>query len=222
LGAIILGLYSCKKDDPYRVDVGYNYYPNKVGSWIIYDVDSIVWDDFNAPNIDIDTFTYQIKEVNESIFLDNEGRESMRIERYKRSNATMPWVIKDVWYGNKTASKVERVEENIKYIRLVFPVKDESLWDGNSTNMYKEWDYQYSDVNLPVTIGGISFDSTLVVNQRDENLGIIYDYFQEIYAAGTGLVYKIAIHLEQDIVDPTWVNPQKGYDYRMTVNSYGK
>ena len=116
MGVVLLGFYSCKKDAPSKVEVGYNYYPNKVGSWIIYDVDSIVWDDFNAPNIAIDTFTYQIKEVNESFFLDNEGRETTRIERYKRTNSTMPWIIKDVWYGNRTASKVERVEENIKYI----------------------------------------------------------------------------------------------------------
>ena len=39
-GLLFVGLYSCKRDAPSKVDVGYNYYPNEVGSWIIYDVDS--------------------------------------------------------------------------------------------------------------------------------------------------------------------------------------
>lgn len=218
---IFIGFYSCKKDAPSTaVDIGYNYYPNNVGSWIIYDVDSIVWDDFNAPVIEIDSFTYQIKEINESVFMDSEGRETMRIERYKRDDATNPWVIKDVWYANKTASNVERVEENIKFIRLIFPVKNGSVWDGNSANINSDWDYQYSEVDMPLVMGGISFDSTLIVNQRDDNLGIIYDYYKEIYAINVGLIYKEGTHLEQDIIDPTWANPLKGYDFSMTINSY--
>lgn len=224
---LLFGIYSCKKDSPAELDMGYNYYPNNVGSWIIYDVDSIVWDDFFVP-IAIDTFVYQIKEVNESVYLDSEGRETMRIERYKRSNSTMPWVIKDIWYANRTASMVERTEENIKYRRLVFPVRNDLSWNGNAANIADEWNYQYSEVNIPMTLGGIDFDSTLIVNQQDENTTLIYDYFQEIYAAGIGLVYKIGIHWEEEdnILNYTreqWdaSSTKWGYHLQMTINSSG-
>ncbi|HIA36291.1 MAG TPA: hypothetical protein EYN89_06025 [Flavobacteriales bacterium] len=222
---LLFGIYSCKKDSPTELDMGYNYYPNNVGSRIIYDVDSIIRDDFFEP-IAIDTSVYQIKEVNESVYLDSEGRETMRIERYKRSNSTMPWVIKDIWYANRTASMVERTEENIKYRKLVFPVRNDLSWNGNAANIAEEWNCQYSDVNMPMTLGGIDFDSTLIVNQKDENLGNTYDYFQEGYAAGIGLVYKIGIHWEDTLINNTreqWEasSTKWGYHLHMTINSSG-
>ena len=121
---------------------------------------------------------------------------------------------------------MERTEENIKYRRLVFPVRNDLSWNGNATNIADEWIYQYSEVNIPLNIGNLDFDSTLIVNQQDENTTLIYDYFQEIYAAGIGLVYKIGIHWEDDFTNYTkeqWdaSSTKWGYHLQMTINSSG-
>ncbi|MCH7605309.1 hypothetical protein IID24_04970 [Patescibacteria group bacterium] len=218
--SIILFLASCKKDDPIVVDVGYGYFPVEIGSWIIYDVDSTVWDDFDKISI-VTNYKYQIKEVIESSYLDAQGRETLRWERYKRDSVTGPWVIKDVWVVNKTASTVEKVEENIRFIKLVFPVNLSKIWDGNAANTMEEWDYQYTEIDAAKTVGGLSFDSTLTVLQQDFNPWIYYDYFEEYYAKNVGMIYKKALHWEKTDANLDWdVDYKGGYDYTMTINSY--
>jgi len=217
--AIIL-IVSCKKDDPVKIDLGYGYLPVEVGFWIIYDVDSTVWDDFDVPST-VTNYQYQIKEVIESVFVDAEGREAFRLERYKRIDETGPWVIKDVWTVNRTGTTAEKVEENERFIKLTFPVRIARIWDGNAANSRDEWDYQYTEVDAARTIGGISFDSTLTVSQQDFNTWVAYDFFEEYYAKNVGMVYKKGLHWEKGDANFSWdVTYKGGYEYSMTINSY--
>ena len=220
LACAILILVSCKKDDPVKIDVGHSYFPVEIGSWIIYDVDSTVWNDFDVPSV-VTNYQYQIKEVIESAFIDDEGREALRWERYKRDTVTDPWVIKDVWIANKTVSTAEKVEENERFIKLIFPVRLAKIWDGNAANTMDEWDYQYTEVDAPKTIGGLSFDSTLTVAQQDFNTWVTYDFFEEYYAKNVGMVYKKGLHWEKGDANFNWdVDYKAGYEYTMTINSY--
>ena len=220
LALVVLIISSCKKDDPIQVDVGYGYFPTEIGAWIIYDVDSTVWDDFFSPSKETN-YKYQIKEVIESSYIDVGGRVAYRWERYKRDSVGAPWVIKDVWAVNKTSSTAEKVEENVRYIRLIFPVKLSKIWDGNASNTLDEWDYQYTEVDAPGTVGGLSFDSTLTVLQQDFNPWIFYDFFEEKYAKNVGLIYKKALHWEKPDANLDWdVDYKGGYDYTFTINSY--
>ena len=52
--------FSCKKDKPLNegMDFGYNYIPDDVGSYIIYQVDSISFDDITHKR---DTTRYLLK-----------------------------------------------------------------------------------------------------------------------------------------------------------------
>ena len=127
----LLFFSSCKKETELPVDMGYKYFPVNTGHWVTYDVDSISYNDFTGQ---VDSFTFQIREVVESVFTDNEGRETQRLERYKRWNDTSAWFLKDVWMVNLTATTAEKVEENIRIIKLIFPPKDNEKWDGNLYN----------------------------------------------------------------------------------------
>ncbi len=196
---------SCKRDGSTEPDLGYNYFPNKVGQYVIYNADSVYYDSEQA-----DTFKFQIKEKIESIFYDNQNRPTMRIERYvKIYNSTIPysamsWTLKDVWMGNKTATTAERVEENVRFIKLAFPVKKSQTWDGNAQNTIGKWNYSYSFFNLPRTIGGIVFDSVLEVKQKDELSLINKKFYIERYAKNVGLVYKQVIDVESQ---PNGIHP---------------
>ena len=214
---LFVTLLGCKKDPATIVDLGYDYYPIQEGHWVIYNVDSIVYNDFTNS---VDTFQYQIKELIVSTYQDAEGRNTQRIERYKRINSG-PWIIKDVWSSNLTSTTAERVEENTRYVKLAFPAKIGMSWDGNVANVISEWEYLYTTYDEAASVGLLSFDSVLTVLQRDQDLGALEkDYFVEMYAKNIGLIYKEAIHLEQDLVDPTWLNPERGYRYKMTVSSF--
>ncbi len=181
---------SCKKDKATPLNIGYTYFPDKVGHWIIYDVTDIQHD------ITSDTFRYQIKEVIESKFIDIEGKEAMRIERYKRDNDTLPWVIKDVWEARLDNYRAEKTEENIKYIKMVFPVDDNQFWDGNVFNTNIEWEYFYEDIDAPYSLPNFNFDSTVKVVQRENFNAVEFENAYEIYAKNVGMIKKQLIDLD--------------------------
>jgi hypothetical protein len=214
--SVLFFLNGCKKDsDLPPANMGYRYFPANTGHWAIYLVDSIAWNAFNGS---VDTFQYQIKEVIESEFIDDQGRNTLRIERYKRMSDTIAWVIKDVWFANRTPSTAERVEENIRYVRLIFPVKEGDEWNGNATNTLDREDYSYSDVHSPYTVGLHAFDSSLTVIQIDKLNLIQRDFAEEVYAVGAGLIYKKVIHVDTEVSGVI----TNGEDYSYTLVDWGE
>lgn len=190
----------CKPDDsakPYNV--GYDYFPYKPGVWHHYDVDSTVWDDFAG-----ETYYYhsQILEVIESYFADQEGNQAMRIERYYRSNDTCEWAISDVWFANLKAATAEKVEENERFVKLVFPVKPNSSWNGNAFNSLRAESYKYKEFDVPFSVAGVSYDSTLkVLHSSNVNL-IEEDIRYEIYARHVGMIKKYTKTVTKNIAQP--------------------
>jgi len=186
---------SCVDDDSNTSPSGliYSYFPTNVGHEVVYDATLITKEDFGGAQ---DTDIYQVKQVIESIFMDNQGRPTQRLERYRRNTPNDPWIISDVWTSTMTSARVEQVEENIPYIKLVFPINSTITWNGNSLNTLDPQDYEYDDLHQADVIGGIAFDSTLTVFQSDF-IDIFNTYYQiEKYAPGVGLIYKEDIYIE--------------------------
>jgi hypothetical protein len=210
---VFLALYGCKKDKAVtKIDFGYNYFPLDTGSWIIYDVDSIV---YNTNTGNTDTYFYQIKESVTSSFTDLEGNTAYRIYRYKRNDTTQNnWTIKDVWSARTTASQALKNEENIHYIKLIFPVKENSNWNGHGYNDLYEAEYSLESVDITKVINGVSIDSVAHVVQLLEDNFIEYKLKEESYARNIGLVKKVDIYLDKQ--------NEGGYEYTETLNSYGK
>ncbi len=229
-------LFSCKKEKQQAADFGYSYFPEKVGSYVIYDVDSFFYNDFTDH---IDTFKFQLKEKIQSVFSDNESRPTLRIERYiKKYDPYKPyplitWKLRNVWVGNRTETTAEKVEENMRYIKLVFPVNGSSSWNGNAQNTADPWNYTYLFIDQPRTIGNLKLDSVLQVNQHDETNLIFKKYYIERYARHIGLVYKQVIDVQSqpdgvpDSLLPIWIatpimqRVDAGIQYSLTLNTYG-
>ena len=201
----LLFLFSCKKDNDAVPNMGYRYFPDNVGRYVVYDVDSTFYDD-NAMN----TFThispavnykFQIKEKIESISTDNLNRPTIRLERYvKYYNDTlaynfMPWTFRNVWTENKTATTAEKVEENIRYTKLAFPVKESQVWNGNAQNINAAQNYSYAYFDQPLQMGIFAFDSVLQVTQKDESTLINKHYEIEKYACNAGMIFKQSINV---------------------------
>ena len=195
LFASVMGWYGCKKSvETVPPNLGYSYFPLRVGSELIYQADSIGWLGYTWNNTtqsgEIDTVQFQIKEVVESFFTDNEGRETARVVRYKRISPSDPWTAYKVIAANLTPTMAQRVEDNIRYIKLVFPPRKNEKWNGNALDTIEPWEYVYDEVNIPGYAGPLYFDSTLIVTQINEGNLINYKFYTEQYAAGTGLIYK--------------------------------
>lgn len=216
---IAIGMVSCKEDVQTLPFMGYDYFPDSVGHYVIYRVDSIWTDDaFNRK----DTFLFKLKERIESKFIDDEGRPSQRLERFKRDLDSMPFLfsnISDVWFATRTATRAEKVEENVRYVKLIFPVNNDETWNGNAFNTEEDFgiDYKFMNVNEPFTdtLTGIAFDSTVTVLQIERILPVSLSlYSLEVYANNIGLVYKHFYSLDKQKECDTCVVDVYGPEYK--------
>ncbi|MEP7168658.1 MAG: hypothetical protein ABI855_04755 [Bacteroidota bacterium] len=191
--SIVLIIFSCKKDKSSTpVFTGYSYAPENIGHEIIYDVDSTIKSDFDGMT---HLNHFQIRELIADTFTDNQGRPTLRLERYKRLNPSDSWVIYRVWTANKTNVHYEKKEDNITYVKLVFPPASTVTWNGNVLNSLDSLFYTYSSFNVPDNYNNLSFDSSLTVLQNDYEDIIQKDYRVEKYATQVGMYYK-----EQDSI----------------------
>jgi len=218
---LAVNLFSCKEEVQTLPYMGYDYFPDSTGHYVIYLVDSIWTDDaFNRK----DTFLFKLKERIESKFIDNEGRWSQRLERFK-TDTNLDFVfsdISDVWFATRTATRAEKVEENVRYVKLIFPVQNDEQWNGNAFNTEEDYgiDYKLMNVHEPFTVPvtNIHFDSTVTVLQIDRKaiLGLNL-YAKEVYALNVGLVYKefFSVDKQYDSVanDTLHYGPEYKYYY---------
>jgi hypothetical protein len=232
LAAILaFAAFSCKKkkESIEPPDTGAAYYPATIGKYIVYDVDSIVFDEFNY---DSTHYKYQIKEKLEEEYTDAQGRTAIKLVRYiKKYNSAitfsaMPWVIKDVWQVNVSKTNVEVVEENVRFIKLTFPVKQSNSWNGNLYNTMDEWEYTYTYIDKAQSFNNLSFDKVALVTQMNFPTKISRDYYIEKYAKDAGLVYREIIDLDYKSVYPEatlWQNiPNKsGVVYTQKIINRG-
>ncbi|PKP03770.1 MAG: hypothetical protein CVU11_07175 [Bacteroidetes bacterium HGW-Bacteroidetes-6] len=207
---------SCRKDsDLPPEDVGYSYFPYIPGDYRIFDVDSTFHDDFLDSTFNS---TFQLKELYESYFIDAQGRKCIRIERWVKMSDTTDWYLRDVWYSCLDNFRAEKFEENVRYTRLAFPVRNGTQWDGNGFNDLDAQIYEYDNIDDTYFAGGQMYDSTVTVIQ-DFAINLIEEKNQfEVYARNIGLIYKKYKDVEKDFVTGTIVS---GIDYSYELTEYG-
>lgn len=204
----------CSKDDPAGVDLGYDYFPTTVGRWVEYQVDSqrVHIEGGDTAQLDL---SYALREVLTEDFTDGEGRPAQRIIRYTRDTAGN-WQPKDVWWQVREARHAEKVEENLRRVKLLFPPANGEEWNTNARNTADGFDLEYTAVDEPYGVNGLTFPSTVVVEGTYPNNFIFTKRYLERYAKGIGLVYR-----EVDSVEN---QPGLSFDrwyLRQVVTAYG-
>ncbi|MCK4661438.1 MAG: hypothetical protein KAT68_01125 [Bacteroidales bacterium] len=218
--------FSCNKDETptTETNIDYGYFPYQTGDWITYDVVEI--------NIDrdsevFDTIYYQVKELIESTFIDDAGDETFRIEIYKRTDSTYNWDISDVWYANLYTNAAHKIEENIRYVKIIFPAKLELKWNGNAYNTLdtlNRYQYEITKIDEHEIINEFEFDSVLTVTQKYDSSLVQKILYAEKYAKNTGLIYKEEVDINSQIIDinvPIEERISKGTIKRMKISGYG-
>lgn len=230
---------ACKKEtDTSEYDYGYNYLPDDSGTYVIYKVDSVVYNDFDNT---VRYSTIYLKEKIGEQFKDNLGRTAKKILRYYSDTLTTRWELFNVDYIIKTALVAERVEDNLRYIKLVFPNEVNKKWLGNklitvpppyiidtSNYFLNDWKYTIKNRDKYFDNGVKIYDSTLLVSQIQDSSAITKTYSVERYARNVGLVYKeFWLLTTQDSVKirlnfPWEQRAQKGFIIRQNAIDYGK
>lgn len=216
-----------KKTEDASAFLGLDYYPTQIGKYVVYDVDSTIYNDLTQTSV---LYKYRIKEKITEKFTDNEGKTAFRMERYiKLFNSTkpydsIPYTMKEVWMVNADDKKVQVVESNIRYTKLIFPIQSGSSWNGNASNTIGDWQYSYSDVDKPETLNGVKLDKVLTVSQKNDRTLISLQYYAEKYAKGVGLVYREIKDIYSNNVVPNVAIEQrieKGLIFKQVLVSYG-
>lgn len=235
---LITLLTACTKENELFTTASLSdYFPLQVGKYITYNLDSTVYINFGQKDTII---KYQVKDSIETQITDNLSRPAYRIVRYIRKDASQVWTPNNTFMATPTTTSIEFVENNLRFQKLKLPIKDGYTWKGNSfidtyslnstTKYLDDWDYTYDSVNVPLTIGGIPFASTVKVNQRDEFLGqdpalpntqyAERNYSVEKYAKGIGLVYKEFLHWEFQGMQPGRPAFFTGYGIKLTITGH--
>lgn len=213
---ISVGLFSCKsdKEDLSGITMGNDFYPTEIGKYIVYDYDSVIYDDLLETAI---PRTGQVRYEVADTFRDASGRLSYTIKVLSRVNNTDDYISNDVISVTPTENLVEFQQKNLSFIKMVFPVSNGKSWNGNAlipTNdpdpAYKEfdneaWNYTYANFDTDYQPSAKLYEHTVTVNQIDDVLNdpeaepsayAYKNFSKEVYAYNVGLVYKERVYWE--------------------------
>jgi hypothetical protein len=210
----MLTVFSCNKsENAPQPEMGFNYFPLKINSEVVYNVDSTVYNNFNNSTTN---YVFQLKDVVTDKFTDVQGDEVYRLERYKKTN-TEEWFFQKVITRKIVNNRAEEFIDNKRYVRLVFPQTLQSTWNGNLYNDLGVWQHEIKDLNVSLTIGANKLDSTIAIQQYKEVNLIREDIYDEIYAKNIGLVIKEVKAVDKNISTGVIT---RGFKYRMELASW--
>ena len=208
-------LTSCKeKIEELQPDLPTNYLSLQPGKYITYRLDSTV---FTQNGRTQEIHSYQEKVVVDNQITDNLGRSSYRVYRFLRDVAGQnPWTSSGSFFITPTQGEVEFIEDNLRIVRMIVPVKEEESWKGNrflATDPYKtkyefsddshihleDWDFTYEATGETITLNGKTINDVVTIQGPDESVNAaITDpnsfgsktFYVEKYAKNLGLIYQ--------------------------------
>ena len=232
---VVIFFTACKKEsEEFKTISISDYAPLTVGKYVTYSLDSLVYINFGAT--EAHRF-YEVKYLTADSLTDLLGRKAFRIVRYKRTLPSGTFTPDNTFLAVNTGTSFEFTENNLRYLKLTQPIKNDRTWKGNSAidvtsvgtdlQYLADWDYTYKDVEQPKKIGTYNLTNTITVNQIDEavNLPVIpagqpnqtniasKDFSKEIYAKGIGLVQREFVHFEYQLAFPGYV----GYGIKLVM-----
>ena len=222
VGIVAVLAISCdSSEDSDLIDVGKDYFPLKKGLYQIYDIYEINYV-LGVP----ETLEYELKTQVVDSFRTLEGEYKYVIYRSKRDSPTEEWTYLDTWSGEANNHEAVMSEENISYLKLIFPIAQGTEWDGNKYNIGEADDYLLEEVNTTYTFNDLNFDDCITVNLEDfVDVITAVDQRKEIYARNIGLVYKETTQLKYCTdTDEGCLGQQEvesGFIFKQSIISHG-
>jgi hypothetical protein len=167
-------------------ETGVSFFYPMIGQSVIYDVEEI---QYTLTGINT-AKTYQFKETANSFFTDSDGKEAIKIDRYRRENEAQKWVIDSVYKAKREIDKALKTENNQTFVKMIFPMKEGLKWDGNLYNSLGNDTYEMKKVNKAFQTNGQNFPNTLSVIQQNDSTLVDLKRRVEVYAEGIGLIYQ--------------------------------
>lgn len=143
-----------------------------------------------------DTNVWKVRDIISNVIVDTLDYTIYRVERVRRKADTLAWEPFTVYSIRSYSKSLVRVEENTPYVILQFPEKLGKTWNGNEFNTKPIEQYTYTATNTTDTIQQTIYDSVLVVTQKNFKSLYTYQFKEERYAYGVGLISKTTYDVE--------------------------
>lgn len=211
-----------------------DYVDIQLGDQWEYQLDSIVYDP-EPIGIVRDTISQFLLIEAVDSFRNTMGDLVFEIERSVRESDTSKWQLIDVWTMSKTSRELISTEENLSFIKLQFPIDEDSFWDGNALinteeqevkvrgetlDFFKFWDnYAVTAIRDTFSFNGITYDDVVEIEHVDREILIEKRVSKEMYAKNVGLIYKKLVILDtQDTSsEPFEQRAEKGFILEMSL-----
>ncbi|RMF03495.1 MAG: hypothetical protein D6772_02075 [Bacteroidetes bacterium] len=204
-GLLLWVVWACEKESllPRAELPGSSYFPTELGAETFYRLDSIVLRP-EVGGIRYDSVLLEVREVLADTLRDLEGKLWYRGERYDRRLGSTDWRFRQSFLLRRERERAYRSEDNLEFVKLVFPARVNTRWDGNRAfddnrffsiggeriQLFQAWNYRYLSLDEAGQVGEITYDSLLVVEGVDYDEGYNRRYYRETYAARVGLVAR--------------------------------
>ena len=199
---------SCDEMDDFVLDTKEAYYPLEIGKYITYSVDSIRYSAQSGGGTNIDTSSFQWREMVVDTFRDGESRMVYEVERMRRDDASQDWQLVNVLSVTKTANRVEWVENNRRFVKMFFPMKLEDTSsvfqyfdefelisvNGEVIEAFKGWEYLVNELDVPSSVNNFSLDSTSTISYANSENVIELRSAKEQYAKNIGLIFFLILN----------------------------
>jgi hypothetical protein len=176
--------FSCKSEvENFSSDDVKEYIPLTTGKYITYRMDSTVFTVFGTVT---EVHSYQVKYQVDQPVKDNEGRDAYRVYRYRRDLAgTQSWQPFGSLTVTPVGNQVEVTEDNLRYIKLHMPMRQDYTWPGNSylptspyTNLFQFsnddfmqlWNYTYTSLTDEFKYNNQTIPNIATVLHIDERI----------------------------------------------------
>jgi hypothetical protein len=225
--AAVLTIGACKKNSNYAANYQYNYYPIDSGHYIVYNVDSVNFS-YDGINYTRDTVYYQMQALFGDTIHDLLDSVNFRVYYSRRADSNSSWGGPYGTYGLRTLTNLQAVENDIRFIKLIFPPQLNAKWNGNlyvGTDpgdpndpyaIYQGWNYFYENCDTTISIGGQTYNNCIIVSEVN-NISLLNKTVRtEMYAPNVGMIYQEWEALSKQNVTVGWdTGAESGYSIHM-------
>ncbi len=181
-----LTLTGCETDLAPQALPEHDYFPLQSGHFVVYDVEETRY----ALNANPVTQRYQLKELTGPAYLDAAKQTAFQLVRSRRGADDQPWLPDSLWTARLSNNEAIRAENGQNIVKLIFPVNDFLIWNGNRHNAREADGYELRNAGQPYRVGPTEFPETVTVVAQDDSTLIALDKRLEVFARQVGIVYK--------------------------------
>jgi hypothetical protein len=228
---ITFSLFSCQEEfiEANTANRGEDYLPLQNGKSITYQYDSLIIYNKGLTKLNVSGFFKE--EIGKQISK-TASETKFELLRYWKKKLSDQWQLVEVESIIKSNSQIIATEENLPFIRLVFPVKKDAIWQGNSLfnddivikfygedlKMYSNWDYKIVAVGKKFNFNNKAFEDCAEILETDKTTSLTKRYSRAVYAKGIGLLERemYIYNTQKPQTGQPWENyAEEGYNIKM-------